>query len=74
MISQVSHYTILPMLVHSIHSSRDTFVLHVGMQHFHGESNQRVMDSHNIFLTRAQEKYKEAQSVEHQGCHGATRS
>ena len=33
------------------------------------------LDSHNIlFLTRTQEKYEEAQSVEHQGCQGATRS
>ena len=33
------------------------------------------LDSQNMhFLTRAQEKYEEAQSVEHQGCQGATRS
>ena len=33
------------------------------------------LDSQNMhFLTKAQEKYKEAQSVEHQGCQGATRS
>ena len=34
------------------------------------------LDSHNIFffLTRTQEKCEEAQSVEHQGCQGATRS
>ena len=33
------------------------------------------LDSHSIFFsTRAEEKYEEAQSVEHQGCQGATRS
>ena len=30
------------------------------------------LDSQNIFFTRAQEKYEEAQSVQHQGCQGAT--
>jgi len=32
------------------------------------------LDSYNIFSTRAQEKYEETQSKEHQGCQGATRS